>query len=48
MLTIVYGMTLLGIESKLISVEIDMSNGLPVWEIVGLPDTSIRESKDYR
>lgn len=46
MLTIVYGMTLLGIESKLISVEIDMSNGLPVWEIVGLPDTSIRESKE--
>ena len=46
MLTVVYGMTLLGIESRLINVEIDVSNGLPVWEIVGLPDASIRESKE--
>ena len=46
MLTVVFGMTLLGIESKLINVEVDLSNGLPVWEIVGLPDVSIRESKE--
>lgn len=46
MLTITYGMTLIGIEGRLISVEVDISNGLPSWEIVGLPDASIRESKE--
>ena len=29
-----------------IDVEVDISNGIPCWEIVGLPDTSIRESKE--
>lgn len=46
MLTTVYGMTLNGIEGSLINVEVDISNGLPSWEIVGLPDASIREAKE--
>jgi len=39
-------MCLQGLEGVLINVEVDISSGLPYWEIVGLPDTNIRESKD--
>ncbi|TBL77712.1 YifB family Mg chelatase-like AAA ATPase [Paenibacillus thalictri] len=33
-----------GIEGKMIEVETDLSNGLPVVSIVGLPDLAVRES----
>lgn len=46
MLSSVFGMSLNGIEGKLINVEVDINNGLPSWEIVGLPDASVRESKE--
>lgn len=35
-----------GVEGYMIDVEVDISNGLPVFDIVGLPDISIRESKE--
>jgi magnesium chelatase family protein len=38
--------TLLGVEACLIEVEVDLANGLPTFTTVGLPDTSIRESRD--
>ena len=38
-------MTLVGVDGHLISVQVDVSSGLPSWDIVGLPDISIRESK---
>lgn len=38
-------MSLLGLDGYLVSVEVDVSSGLPSWDIVGLPDTSIKESK---
>lgn len=37
---------LFGIEGKMIEVEVDLSNGLPMMQLVGLPDSSIRESAD--
>jgi magnesium chelatase family protein len=37
---------LLGIEGIPISVEVDVSRGLPTFTTVGLPDSSVRESKD--
>ena len=37
---------LLGIEARLIDVEVDIIAGLPGFTIVGLPDSTIRESKD--
>lgn len=46
MLSFVKSMCLQGLEGVLINVEVDISSGLPYWEIVGLPDTNIRESKD--
>ncbi|WP_461612763.1 YifB family Mg chelatase-like AAA ATPase [Clostridium sp. Marseille-QA1073] len=38
--------TFLGVEGVLISVEIDICNGLPCFNIVGLADTSVKEAKD--
>jgi len=36
----------IGIEGRLVYVEVDISNGLPSFDIVGLPDTSVKEAKD--
>ncbi len=46
MLSVVKSMCLYGLEGLLIDVEVDVSAGMPCWDIVGLPDTSIRESKE--
>ena len=35
-----------GIDSYMIEVEADVSNGLPGFDIVGLPDASVKESRD--
>ncbi len=35
-----------GLNAFAVDVEIDISRGLPSFNIVGLPDTSVRESKD--
>lgn len=37
---------LVGIEGYPIDVEIDLNNGLPGYNVVGLPDASIKEGKD--
>ncbi|HKX12791.1 MAG TPA: YifB family Mg chelatase-like AAA ATPase, partial [bacterium] len=37
---------ILGIDAFPIHVEIDISNGLPGWSTVGLPESTVRESKD--
>lgn len=42
----VFSSSYLGVEPYLIEVEIDISNGLPIFSIVGLGDTAISESKD--
>lgn len=36
----------LGIKSFLVEVEVDISNGLPTFSIIGLGDTAISESRD--
>lgn len=46
LLSITKSMCLHGLEGILIDVEVDISNGIPSWEIVGLPDASIKESKE--
>lgn len=35
-----------GLNGNIVDVETDLSRGLPVFNIVGLPDTSIKESKE--
>lgn len=46
MLSIIKSMSLLGLEGYLVSVQVDVTGGMPGWEIVGLPDASIREAKE--
>ncbi|MCL2336145.1 MAG: YifB family Mg chelatase-like AAA ATPase, partial [Firmicutes bacterium] len=46
MLTIVHSMAVNGLEGQLVRVEVDASNGLPGFDIVGLPDPAVREAKD--
>jgi len=36
----------LGVEAYPVSVEVDVSFGLPTFNMVGLPDTTVRESRD--
>lgn len=38
--------TLIGLDGKLVEVESDITSGLPSFNIVGLPDSSIKEAKD--
>ncbi len=42
--TLCYGLS--GIDGIQITVEVNVSNGLPVFEIVGLPDTAVKESRE--
>ncbi len=37
---------LMGIDGRIVSVETDISNGIPVFDIVGLGDTAVRESRE--
>jgi len=37
---------LIGVDGKLVSVEVHVSNGLPGFTVVGLPDAAVRESRD--
>ncbi len=42
----VYSCYVIGIEPVIVEVEVDISRGLPSFNIVGLPDTSVKESRD--
>ncbi len=46
MLSKVISSTLIGIDGFKIVVEVDISQGLPAFDIVGLPDSAVKESKD--
>ncbi len=41
-----YGATTLGVDGVIIDVEVDASNGLPSFDLVGLPDPSVKEAKE--
>ena len=42
----IYGETTCGIEGVKINVEVDVANGLPAFDIVGLPAMSVREARE--
>ena len=46
MLSKVKGLGLLGLDAFIVSVETDVGGGLPRFDIVGLPDASVKESKE--
>lgn len=41
-----FGSTTFGLNGILITVEVDIANGIPSLDIVGLPDTAVRESRE--
>ena len=45
MLAKVLSMGVLGIEAYPIEIEVDVTNGLPVVNLIGLADTAIKESR---
>jgi magnesium chelatase family protein len=46
MLAKVLSAALVGIDAHLIDVEVDIAGGLPQFSVVGLPDATVRESRD--
>lgn len=46
MLSIIKSMALDGLNGYLVNVQVDVSPGIPCWDIVGLADISIKESKE--
>ena len=45
-LSVIFSRALTGIDAPLVEVETHLSNGLPSFNIVGLPEAAVRESKD--
>ncbi len=45
MLAKIHAMTMIGLESIRVEVEVDINKGLPKFHIVGLADTAVQESK---
>ena len=46
MLAKLFSCAILGLDGGLIEVEVDISQGLPAFTIVGLPDAAVQESKE--
>lgn len=46
MLARVHAAAVSGIDARVLDVEVDLSAGLPCFNIVGLPDTSVREARE--
>ena len=46
MLACLRSAAIFGVEAYLVHVEVDVSQGLPAFNMVGLPDASVRESRD--
>ena len=46
MVSIIKSSALHGVDGITVLVETDISNGLPAFEIVGLPDSAVKESKE--
>src|SRR5215831_9545735 len=46
MLAKVTSAALVGLDAHLVDVEVDIAGGLPQFSVVGLPDTTVRESRD--
>jgi magnesium chelatase family protein len=45
-LSIVYTRANLGVAAPLVTIEVHLSNGLPAFNLVGLPETTVKESRD--
>lgn len=45
MLSKIKSIALNGLDGNLVEIQTDISNGIPEFEIVGLPDVSVKEAK---
>ncbi|MBI1869822.1 MAG: YifB family Mg chelatase-like AAA ATPase [Chlamydiae bacterium] len=46
MLSKVFSSAILGVDAYAVEIEVDITRGLPTMVLVGLPDTSVKESRD--
>lgn len=46
MLAILNSCSLMGADAYMVNVEVDVSKGMPAFEIVGLPDAAVKESRE--
>ena len=46
MIAKINGFALTGLSGEVVSVEVDINNGLPSFDIVGLADTAVKEAKE--
>ena len=45
-LAIVYSRACIGVEAPVVTVEVHLSNGMPAFNLVGLPETTVKEARD--
>jgi magnesium chelatase family protein len=45
-LAVLHSRALAGMQAPPVSVEVHLANGLPAFNIVGLPDTEVKESRE--
>lgn len=46
MIAKVFSSSVVGLDAVIVEVEVDIGMGLPVFSVVGLPDTAVKESKE--
>ena len=46
MISKVYSTALVGVDGAMVMCECDISGGLPNFDVVGLPDASVKEARD--
>src|SRR4051812_27125247 len=46
MLAKLFSCAIVGLDGGLIEVEVDIANGLPAFNLVGLPDAAVQESRE--
>ena len=45
-LAIIHSRACVGVEAPEVTVEVHISNGMPGFSLVGLPETTVKEAKD--
>ena len=46
MITKIKSCGLMGIDGYIVEVESDISNGMPAFDVVGLPDAAVKEARE--
>ena len=46
MMAKVFSCAVVGLDGAVVTVEVDISAGLPAFNVVGLPDTAVQEARE--